>query len=74
VSSTGFGESLVRFNVYLPISVEHRQTDLSESLNSIGDKIALPGEVTFCWFDYNILLFPMFSIFLRGLAKGDFFQ
>ena len=54
MSCTGFGESLVRFNVDLPISVEHRQTDLSESLNSIGDKIALPGEVTFCWFAYNI--------------------
>jgi hypothetical protein len=53
VSSAGFDESLVRFNVDLPISVEHRQNDLSESLNSIGDKIALPGEVTFCWFAYN---------------------
>jgi hypothetical protein len=54
VSSTGFDESLGRFNVDLPISVEHRQADLSESLNSIGGKIALPGEVAFCWFAYNI--------------------
>ena len=37
VSSTGFGEYLVGFNVYLPIYVEYRQNDLSESLNSIGD-------------------------------------
>ena len=54
MSSTGFDESLVRFNVDLPISVEHRQTDRSESLNSIGGKITLPGEVTFCCFAYNI--------------------
>jgi hypothetical protein len=54
VSSTGFGEYLVGFNVYLPIYVEYRENDLSESLNSIGDKIALPVEFTFCWFTFNI--------------------
>jgi hypothetical protein len=54
VSSTEFGESLVGFNVYLPISVEHRKTDLSESLYSIGDKIALPVEFTLCWFTFDI--------------------
>ena len=71
VSSTGFGEYLVGCNVYLPIYVEHRQTDLSESLNSIEDKIALPVEFTFCWFTFNIWLFPIFSLFLRGLTKFD---
>ena len=67
VSSKGFGEFLFAFNVYLPMCVEHRLIDLSESLfkclitlNSIGYKMAHAVALLLI-FDY----FPIFSLFIH---------